>query len=137
MINLESLQMLISSMRITTKKVYFPVMYHISPHALRRCRLSKDREVSISSQELRPDQYPDFMMKPGKPRYNSERILGKLFRKCKSLDRAQQFSVDASQTQITPDQDMIVPGYEQYIEEAKAARSLYNTKLDGLMSLYG
>lgn len=32
---------------------------------------------------------------------------------------------------------MIVPGYEQYLEDAKAARSLYNTKLDGLMSLYG
>lgn len=32
---------------------------------------------------------------------------------------------------------MIVPGYEQYLEDAKAARNHYNTKLDGLMSLYG
>ena len=32
---------------------------------------------------------------------------------------------------------MIVPGYEQYLDEAKAARNLYNTKLEGLMSLYG
>lgn len=69
--------------------------------------------------------------------FSSQRILGKLFRKCKSLDRAQQFSGDASQTQITPDQDMIVPGYEQYLEDAKAARNHYNTKLEGLMSLYG
>lgn len=63
--------------------------------------------------------------------------MGKLFRKCKSLDRAQQFSGDAYQTQITPDQDMIVPGYEQYLEDAKATRNHYNTKLVGLMSLYG
>lgn len=69
--------------------------------------------------------------------FSSQRILGKLFRKCKSLDRAQQFSVDASQTQITPDEDMIVSGYEQYLEEAKAVRNRYNTKLEGLMSLYG
>ena len=32
---------------------------------------------------------------------------------------------------------MIVPGYEQYLEEAKAVRNHYNTKLEGLMSLYG
>lgn len=32
---------------------------------------------------------------------------------------------------------MIVPGYEQYLEDAKAARNHYNTKLEGLMSLYG
>ena len=32
---------------------------------------------------------------------------------------------------------MIVPGYEQYLEDAKAARNHYNTKLVGLMSLYG
>ena len=63
--------------------------------------------------------------------------MGKLFRKCKSLDRAQQFSGDAYHTKITPDQDMMVPGYEQYLEEAKAARNHYNTKLVGLMSLYG
>ena len=69
--------------------------------------------------------------------FSSQRILGKLFRKCKSLDRAQQFSADASQTQITPDPDMIVPGYEHYLEEAKAVRNHYNTKLEGLMSLYG
>jgi len=32
---------------------------------------------------------------------------------------------------------MIVPGYERYLEDAKAARNHYNTKLEGLMSLYG
>ena len=69
--------------------------------------------------------------------FSSQRILGKLFRKCKSLDRAQQLSGDAYETQITPDQDMIVPGYEQYLEDAKATRNHYNTKLVGLMSLYG
>ena len=69
--------------------------------------------------------------------FSSQKILGKLFRKCKSLDRAQQFSGDTSQTQITPDEDMIVPGYEQYLDEAKAVRNRYNTKLEGLMSLYG
>ena len=32
---------------------------------------------------------------------------------------------------------MIVPGYEQYLEEAKDVRDRYNTKLETLMSLYG
>lgn len=69
--------------------------------------------------------------------FSSQRILGKLFRKCKSLDRAQQFSAEASQSQIIPDPDLIVQGYEHYLEEAEAVRIHYNTKLDGLMSLYG
>ena len=69
--------------------------------------------------------------------FSSQRILGKLFRKCQSLDRAQRFSVDASQSKITPDKDMIVSGYEEYLEEARSCRNIYNTKLEGLMSLYG
>ena len=32
---------------------------------------------------------------------------------------------------------MIVPGYERYLEKARAVRNHYNTKLEGLMSLYG
>ncbi|KAJ8530900.1 hypothetical protein K7X08_023781 [Anisodus acutangulus] len=37
---------------------------------------------------LRPKEYPDFMEKPDKPTYHSERVIGKLFRKVK--DKAPQ-----------------------------------------------
>ena len=69
--------------------------------------------------------------------FSSQRILGKLFRKCQSLDRAQRFSADASPSKIRPDEDMIVSGYEEYLEDARTFRNNYNTKLEGLMSLYG
>ena len=68
----------------------------------------------------------------------SNRILGRLFRKCHSLDRAQRFSSpDTACAQITPDEDLKVRGYERYLEDAEAARKHYNAKLEGLMSLYG
>ena len=70
--------------------------------------------------------------------FRSKRILGKLFRKCNSLDRAQRFSQsDSSGALITPDEDLKVRGYERYLEDAEAARKHYNAKLEGLMSLYG
>ena len=55
--------------------------------------------------------------------FSSQRILGKLFRKCQSLDRAQRFSVDASQSKITPDEDMIVSGYEEYLDKNRITLS--------------
>lgn len=38
---------------------------------------------------------------------------------------------------VDVDQDLVVDGYEEYVESALEARDRYNTKLGSLMALYG
>src|SRR2546421_7115614 len=56
--------------------------------------------------ELRPSRYPDFMEKPDKPVYESQRILGKLYR---SIE-VEPFDPYIS---ITFDERLYVPGFEE------------------------
>ncbi|CAH1261858.1 Hypp2472 [Branchiostoma lanceolatum] len=68
--------------------------------------------------DLRPDKYPDFMMKSDKPQYRSEKIIGKLFRQCQALDKAQFFSPDPVVEDDGVDQDLIREGFESYTDHA-------------------
>jgi hypothetical protein len=73
---------------------------------------------------------------PCNPR--STRVLGKLFQKCKQLERARHFISDESTTlDLNVDQDLIVEGHQKYINSALEKRDYYNTKLGSLMALYG
>ncbi|XP_048583369.1 uncharacterized protein LOC5504594 isoform X2 [Nematostella vectensis] len=97
----------------------------------------KTGECPELTKELRPEQYPDFMMKPDKPRYVSHNVLGKLFQKCNSLERARRFMTGDSTKDITVDQDMILEGHQSYLEDAIEQRDRYNAKLEALMARYG
>ncbi|XP_030959743.1 probable RNA-dependent RNA polymerase 1 [Quercus lobata] len=88
---------------------------------------------------LRVKVYPDFMEKPDKRTYKSERVIGKLFREVKDL---------ASHTSpVTPftsevamrcyDPDMEVDGFEDYISDAFYCKREYDHKLGSLMDYYG
>ncbi|PHT33925.1 hypothetical protein CQW23_25725 [Capsicum baccatum] len=89
--------------------------------------------------QLRPKEYPDFMDKPDKPTYHSERVIGKLFREVK--DKAPQASSIATFTREVArrsyDTDLEVDGFEDYIDEAFDYKTEYDNKLGNLMDYYG
>ncbi|OWF46871.1 uncharacterized protein LOC110455104 [Mizuhopecten yessoensis] len=88
---------------------------------------------------LRPDKYPDFMMKSDKPRYTSANILGKLYRQCRSLEQAHSRTYNADLLQQAPakDPDIMYQGYEKFMKSARLHVNQYNEKIANLMSLYG
>lgn len=84
-------------------------------------------------------KYPDFMEKPDKPTYESQRVIGKLFRAVKDI--APQKSCIRSFTEEVAsksyDYDMEVDGFEDYIEDAYHYKGEYDFKLGNLMDYYG
>lgn len=93
---------------------------------------------AVIPQNLRPKCYPDFMEKGDKTTYQSERVLGKLFRLVKEA------STQKLPTQVTKeemiqafDKDLTVEGFEDYLDKAKFHKNMYDRKLIGLMNQYG
>ncbi|GER31869.1 RNA-dependent RNA polymerase [Striga asiatica] len=88
---------------------------------------------------LRVKSYPDFMEKPDKPTYESNRIIGKLFREVKDLAPhtapIRSFTRDVAQRAYDP--DLEVPGFQDYVDEAFDYKTEYDYKLGNLMEYYG
>ncbi|CAH2037641.1 unnamed protein product [Thlaspi arvense] len=90
-------------------------------------------------QHLYVKEYPDFMEKLDKPTYESENVIGKLFREVK--ERApprisiKSFTLDVAEKSY--DKDMEVLGFEEYIDEAFFHKGNYDYKLGNLMDYYG
>lgn len=94
----------------------------------------KTGKIPQIDDDLRPKSYPDFMMKCDKQIYTSTKIIGQLFRQCRSLLRMQkQFGV-----KIVEDEDFILPSIDaNIIEDAKRDRDQYIVKVVELLDLYG
>ncbi|KAJ0538806.1 putative RNA-directed RNA polymerase [Helianthus annuus] len=88
---------------------------------------------------LRPKEYPDFMEKPDKTTYESQNVIGKLFREVKQI--APQNSPVTPFTKVvarqTYDADMEMPGFEDYTDEAFDFKTYYDLKLGSHMDYYG
>ena len=88
---------------------------------------------------LRVKEYPDFMEKPDKTTYVSERVIGKLFREVKDIaprtSSIKSFTREVARRSYDP--DMEVDGFEDYIDDAFDFKSLYDYKLGNLMDYYG
>jgi RNA-dependent RNA polymerase len=88
---------------------------------------------------LHVKQYPDFMEKQYKPTYQSNSIIGKLYREVKNV--AQQKSLKKSFTKKAAnkfyDHDMKINGFEKYTKMAFEYKQMYDTKLMNLMEYYG
>ena len=85
--------------------------------------------------KMRPLQkYPDFMMKSDKASYPSDKLLGKLYRRCRkfkdtvSEKHMQKMRVDSS---------FLLSGHAEYIDEAQEVYEQYRTEMEALMRLYG
>lgn len=84
------------------------------------------------SPELRAKIYPDFMEKRSDQSYQSQRVLGKIFRECgKRLNFSPK---DYSQSF---NRQLLVAGYEQYMEDAFRCKAEYDDEVRSLMNQYG
>lgn len=79
--------------------------------------------------------FPDFMMKPDKPSYPSDKVLGKLYRECRAFKDSLARDVPRKKHHIDP--ALLVPHFQNYQEEAKELYEEYSSQLQTLMNLYG
>ncbi|PSR91032.1 RNA-dependent RNA polymerase [Actinidia chinensis var. chinensis] len=88
---------------------------------------------------LRVKVFPDFMEKPDKPTYVSERVLGKLFREVKDIspESSPIRSFTREVAMKSYDLDMEVDGFEEYLDDAFDYKNDYDYKLGNLMDYYG
>ena len=79
-------------------------------------------------------KYPDFMMKSDKASYPSDKLLGKLYRRCRkfkdtvSEKHMQKMRVDSS---------FLLSDHAEYVDEAREVYEQYRTEMEALMRLYG
>ncbi|KZV22426.1 RNA-dependent RNA polymerase 1-like [Dorcoceras hygrometricum] len=89
--------------------------------------------------DLRVKEYPDFMEKPDKTTYESQRVIGKLYRavKDKAPDSTTIKSFTKHVAKSSYDPQMEVDGFEDYIDDAFQYKTEYDFKLGNLMEYYG
>lgn len=91
------------------------------------------------SPHLRVKEYPDFMEKPDKTTYVSERVIGKLFREVKDIAphtvNLRSFTREVARRSY--DMDLEVDGFRDYIDDAFDYKTEYDYKLGNLMDYYG
>lgn len=71
--------------------------------------------------------FPDFMMKSDKPSYRSEKVLGKLYRECRSFKDSIARDVPLKKPHIEP--GLLVPNFQKYQEEAKEVYEEYSSQV--------
>lgn len=92
--------------------------------------------------DLSPRKYPDFMEKEDKESYESENILGILYRSVRgrlyrSVAKADHNTTPQSAEKSYYDKDLEVEGFDKYREEALTYKSQYDSRLTTLMDHYG
>ncbi|KAG5539162.1 hypothetical protein RHGRI_019651 [Rhododendron griersonianum] len=87
--------------------------------------------------DLRVQDYPDFMEKPDKTFYKSERVIGKLFRAVKDVAPHSIISFTEDVSRESYDLEMEVEGFQDYLEQAFDCKTEYDYKLGNLMDYYG
>ncbi|XP_015753708.1 PREDICTED: RNA-dependent RNA polymerase 1-like [Acropora digitifera] len=85
--------------------------------------------------EAKVTVFPDFMMKSDKPSYSSNKVLGKLYRECRSFKNS--IARDILQEKPYVDPGFLIPGYQQYQEEARESYEDFSNQLQAIMNLYG
>lgn len=88
---------------------------------------------------LTPKEYPDFMEKEDKPKYESQRVIGKLYRAVKktSTDTLYINSFTRDVAEKAYDKDLEMPGFWNYLDEALECKNWYDSTLATLMYHYG
>lgn len=88
---------------------------------------------------LRVKEYPDFMEREERFSYQSNRVLGKLYRAVKDVKppsaAIRSFTREVARRSYDP--DMEVDGFGVYIEKAYHLKRQYDFKLGNLMDYYG
>ena len=77
---------------------------------------------------------PDFMMKTDKPSYPSQKIIGKLYRRCKKF---QDTASEKHSPRMHVDKSFLLQGHDRFVEDARKMYQEYQDKMQSLMRLYG
>lgn len=88
----------------------------------------------IPDEMKKPIEYPDFMQKPRSTSYKSNKIIGKMFRKCKKIYQKEE---NYTSNQIEINQSFIIDGHENYLDEAKQLYVRYRNEIERVMSYFG
>ncbi|KAL3751152.1 hypothetical protein ACJRO7_012034 [Eucalyptus globulus] len=87
---------------------------------------------------LRVSEYPDFMEKSDKCTYESQRVIGKLYREVKGItpytNSINSFTREVAKSSY--DKRMEIKGFKHYVEEALQYKFEYDCKLRRLMHSY-
>ncbi|XP_022726288.1 probable RNA-dependent RNA polymerase 1 [Durio zibethinus] len=89
---------------------------------------------------LRALEYPDFMEKPDKLTYESQSVIGRLYREVKSIATGVSTGVKHFTKEVAEqsyDFDMEVDGFLDYVNDAMYYKGQYDYKLTNLMRTYG
>ena len=78
--------------------------------------------------------YPDFMMKSDKASYPSDKLLGKLYRRCRKF---KDTASEKHEQKMRVDSSFLLSGHGEYIDEAREVYEQYRTEMEALMRLYG
>jgi len=112
------------------------------PECLSLARMHSDAvdfpKTGVSVQiprELRPRQYPHYMLKRDKPGYRSEHVLGRLYDQCHAIMSNREERGSDLETGI--DDQFLVPGHEDYLDAARAIHDYYRRNVRRLMGEYG
>ncbi|XP_064476714.1 uncharacterized protein LOC135390766 isoform X2 [Ornithodoros turicata] len=97
---------------------------------------AKTGQTAFLKRDEKPRMYPDFMEKGGnKNTYRSNRVLGHLYRACRSLESAvSHMGFHSDGPRYCP--LLEYPGWQRYEEEAKEALQLYNARLKRILNQY-
>ncbi|XP_048319250.2 probable RNA-dependent RNA polymerase 1 isoform X1 [Ziziphus jujuba] len=94
---------------------------------------------AIIPHHLHVKEYPDFMEKLDKPTYESQNVIGKLYREVKDI-APHTSSIKSFTYKVATDSydhDMEVDGFEDYIDDAFYYKGNYDYKLGNLLDYYG
>ncbi|KAL3512903.1 hypothetical protein ACH5RR_025620 [Cinchona calisaya] len=88
---------------------------------------------------LKPREFPDFMERWEKPMYTSQGALGKLYRATvsSSVSGKSSFVFSAKIVQDAYDDQLLVDGYELFLETARHHKEMYIDKMSTLLTYYG
>ncbi|CAI8605424.1 unnamed protein product [Vicia faba] len=90
-------------------------------------------------QHLQVQQYPDFMERQNKPSYQSNSVIGELYREVKNVtqQKGHKKSFTKKAAMKLYDHDMKIDGFEKYLKIACEYKHMYDSKLLNLMDYYG
>uniref|UniRef100_A0A1D1ZGP2 RNA-dependent RNA polymerase n=2 Tax=Anthurium amnicola TaxID=1678845 RepID=A0A1D1ZGP2_9ARAE len=98
----------------------------------------KTGKIVSMPHDLKPKLYPDFMGKDDFLSYNSEKILGKLYRKIKDFSKedvsTSEFSCKLDD--LLFDTDLDIMGASQFLVNAWESKCSYDTQLNALLGQY-
>jgi len=86
---------------------------------------------------IKINQYPDFMENKHKESFISNISIGTMYRQVKDVWEIHSKSQDKSEEeQVNIDQDFLINGHEEFINEAEEDYQYYTSRIETMLSIY-